>query len=328
MKKNRWLRASGVMLALCLLSTGLMWGSYAKYVTSDAAEDAARVAKWGVSISASGNLFGGNYQKNSAENKPDEIIAEAVGSVDTAGAVKFGEKDVADIVAPGTKNSEGISIGVTGTPEVAVKLSVAAPDGVEISDILLNEGTYGIMRAVEKSEVNAENCARYFVIVHDDETDTDSFKAAEDAESDKYFEKVNDVTVAGGAYYPLVYKLSIGSETTEESKLQDILDKIAEDLGTENGSVNVKANELADASYSVTWEWPFEREDDDEFVIKTKEGVNNADTILGTLMANPDNDGDVVVVEAGADESFMAISEANYSLKAEFGIGIAVEQAD
>ena len=324
MKKNRWLRASVVMLALCLLSTGLLWGSYAKYVTSDTAEDAARVAKWGVTVSTSGKLFGGSYQKNSAENRPDQIIAEAAGSVDTAGAVKLGDKDVTDIVAPGTKNTDGISIGISGRPEVAVKLTVGTPDDVELSDIFLGEGTYGIMRAVEKSEVNAENFARYFVL----DADTDTFKAAEDAEGEKYFKKVNDVAVAGGAYYPLVYKLNNGTETTDVSRLQDVIDKINEGLGTENGSVNIDANALEGASYSVGWEWPIERDDDDEFVIRTKEGVNNADTILGTLMADPDNDGDAVVVEAAEDGSYKAVSEESYSLKAEFGISIAVEQAD
>ena len=61
MKKNRMMRLASVLLVLTLLSTSVISGTFAKYVTSDQASDTARVAKFGVVVSASGSLFGTDY---------------------------------------------------------------------------------------------------------------------------------------------------------------------------------------------------------------------------------------------------------------------------
>ena len=52
LKKNWTLRAAVLMLALVLITSCFVGGTFAKYVTSDNAADLARVAKWGVSITA------------------------------------------------------------------------------------------------------------------------------------------------------------------------------------------------------------------------------------------------------------------------------------
>ena len=49
MKKNRIMRVFSVLLALTLISTCAISGTFAKYVTRAEGEDAARVAKWGAS---------------------------------------------------------------------------------------------------------------------------------------------------------------------------------------------------------------------------------------------------------------------------------------
>ena len=61
MKKNKMMRLASVLLVLTLLSTSVISGTFAKYITTDSANDSARVAKWGVVASVKGDLFGQTY---------------------------------------------------------------------------------------------------------------------------------------------------------------------------------------------------------------------------------------------------------------------------
>ena len=118
MKKNRMMRLASVLLVLTLLSTSVISGTFAKYVTELPEEtDSARVAKWGVSISATDYaLFSESYETD--DTAFSATIANSVSSSDK-------------VLAPGTEGTfTGISI--TGTPEVAVDVAVTA--SVEVSD--------------------------------------------------------------------------------------------------------------------------------------------------------------------------------------------------
>ena len=55
MRKNKAMRAAGGMLIATLLSTSIVSGTYAKYVTEDSGSDTARVAKFGVVVTADGD---------------------------------------------------------------------------------------------------------------------------------------------------------------------------------------------------------------------------------------------------------------------------------
>ena len=126
MKKNRMMRLASVLLVLTLLSTSVISGTFAKYVTSDQASDTARVAKFGVVVSASGSLFGTDYVQKDDGNIPGSTNLTVVSS----GGV------VGNVVAPGTKSSdEGLAFAVTGTPEVKVEVKVAVTD---VKDVFLN----------------------------------------------------------------------------------------------------------------------------------------------------------------------------------------------
>lgn len=105
MKKNIAMRlASGIMLA-SLLSTCVISGTFAKYTTSDTATDSARVAKWGVTVDVAGeDAFAMTYDN-------------------TAPGTQV--KSTVDVVAPGT-NGTLATVDVTGTPEVAVKVTYEA----------------------------------------------------------------------------------------------------------------------------------------------------------------------------------------------------------
>ena len=52
MKRNKMMRIASVLLVAVLLSTCVISGTFAKYTTSNSATDSARVAKWGVIITA------------------------------------------------------------------------------------------------------------------------------------------------------------------------------------------------------------------------------------------------------------------------------------
>lgn len=76
MKKNRTLRVSALLLALTLITTCFVGGTFAKYITSDNATTTARVANWGfksASMTLDG-LFSTTYQ-NVKSNDTDLVVA-------------------------------------------------------------------------------------------------------------------------------------------------------------------------------------------------------------------------------------------------------------
>ena len=125
MKKNKMLRIASVLLVAVMMSTCAISGTFAKYVTSGDAEDSARVAKWGVTIETSSDLFDEVYARTSTEDKHKTITNTVV--VDTAGT---------NLVAPGTTKS--INFSISGSPEVAVEVNFAF---TATSDVKIPEGT-------------------------------------------------------------------------------------------------------------------------------------------------------------------------------------------
>ena len=108
-KKNWTLRAAVLMLALVLITSCFVGGTFAKYVTSGSGTDSARVAKFGVTVTASGDLFAKEYATD--DQTVVGTIAKSVISTDK-------------VVAPGTEsNGDFVAATVAGTPEVAVRVS-------------------------------------------------------------------------------------------------------------------------------------------------------------------------------------------------------------
>ena len=64
-KKNWTLRAAVLMLALVLITSCFVGGTFAKYVTGGSGTDSARVAKFGVTVTANGTMFSKEYHRNS-----------------------------------------------------------------------------------------------------------------------------------------------------------------------------------------------------------------------------------------------------------------------
>ena len=104
MKKTRLL---AFLLTACLATTCFLSGTVAKYSTTGAVTDAARVAKWGVTIAAdteNNTLFSTSHTEEGA---------------DTATVSSNSDK----VVAPGTEDS--VTMKLSGSPEVAVKVTLA-----------------------------------------------------------------------------------------------------------------------------------------------------------------------------------------------------------
>lgn len=116
MKKNVMMRVASILLVAVLISTCVISGTYAKYVTAETGSDTARVAKWGVEIVPQNDTFG-HYYLNADDNSVTSTY-----TVDTCSVASGnGEK----VVAPGTKGSMA-SILLSGTPEVDVKVTYTA----------------------------------------------------------------------------------------------------------------------------------------------------------------------------------------------------------
>lgn len=296
MKKNKMMRLASLLLVVTLLSTCIISGTFAKYVTADSASDTARVAKWGVTALTSGNLFGEHYVPNSATENRDQISVSAMNSVDTS---VVGEK----IVAPGTKNSTGLTISVTGTPEVAYKVTTSSTDSFE--DIYLKAGTYAVL-VKASGAVTAANVTDYYV--EDPETGIfDKAAAGSYDPANTYYELHDEVTLDAD-YYPIEYTVRYGNLSQSFNKTEDVYDLLKRNFDT-TGNANLPLDRIM----FVTWEWKFNNNHDGE------------DTILGNLMAQPDPD--YIVVSKTATFWFR-VNETEYNLNSAFDITVTVEQVD
>lgn len=104
------MRVAGLLLALVLVTSCFVGGTFAKYVTSGIGADHAKVAKWGVKVTAheTGDIFADKYDQ--IENQANTVIA--------GGEYK--------VIAPGTKKKDAAVVTLSGKPEVAVRVTYNA----------------------------------------------------------------------------------------------------------------------------------------------------------------------------------------------------------
>lgn len=307
MKKCKTMRLASAMLVLTLLSTCMISGTFAKYVTSDSASDSARVAKWGVEVVASGSLFGQHY---AAKADGNSIITADTGTV----AVTSGDTD--DVVAPGTKNETGMTFKVTGTPEVDSAITVeemesSDPNYAALRDIFLKKGSYAVM--VEVAGVTDDNFGDYYVL-----DGTSSYRKV-DSTSDTYsatgdYYEVHDAVTFTEDYYPINWTLkNNGTEVSlTDEKVATLYAALKSELETTvDNQATVPINEL----YTITWEWDF-----DDNTNGTNDGK---DTILGNIIA-----GSTVVKTANSGVTYVAIENDDYSTEIGFNVKVTVTQVD
>lgn len=107
MKKNIMMRTASGLLIAVLLTTSIISGTLAKYTTSGSSTDTARVAKFGVTVTGTGDAFKTSYATHDTTYTGDVTVS----STDR-------------VVAPGTSGSLG-GFTISGTPEVAVRVTYA-----------------------------------------------------------------------------------------------------------------------------------------------------------------------------------------------------------
>lgn len=113
------MRVAGLLLALVLVTSCFVGGTFAKYTTGNYGEDNARVAKFGVAVQGTSDMFDPIYK---TDDTSVTAIANSVVAFNYNGAKGTGD----NLVAPGTKNDKFLTASVTGTPEVAVKVEYVA----------------------------------------------------------------------------------------------------------------------------------------------------------------------------------------------------------
>ena len=107
-KKNVLMRSAGLLLVLVLVTSCFVGSTFAKYTVGGTGSDSARVAKFGVNVTANGTMFAREY---ATDDRSAGTIIKSVISTDK-------------VVAPGTKGNMA-SMTLTGTPEVAVRVGYA-----------------------------------------------------------------------------------------------------------------------------------------------------------------------------------------------------------
>lgn len=286
MNKNKSMRAAGGLMIATLLSTSIVSGTYAKYVTSDSAKDSARVAKFGVEVKADGTLFDTTYKSVANENVP--------GAGETDAAILTVQSSNNDkLVAPGTKNDEGISFSVTGQPEVdvAVKIEIA-----NTSDVWLGTGTYPNM------------------------TNGDVF--------DNKYVADNDIFTTTDAYYPIKYTLKQAGAEIATGNLDTIISALNTALnGTGSETVYKAGTDLSTVlgAFQLTWEWDFDASgaDKQDTLLGDLAAGNVGDAITAIDAANGE-----ATFTGPTQGSGVTASDNSYNLNTSLEFTITVTQID
>ncbi len=234
MKKNNFMRIASVLMVLTLLSTCAISGTFAKYVTSDGSKDEARVAHFGVVVSATDD-----------SNFETEYI-------NTTNGLTVKSSSAETVVAPGTSGT-AIKFAITGTPEVATKIDI---DMTITSDIHVKSGEH----------LNWTTGG--------DTTD------------------IFDLT---DAYYPVVFTLvqtsAAGVELATPVEIaKGNLEAIKTALTDYAATATYAPNTNLGAEFELNWAWNFDTNDNTTNVVAN----NNADTLLGNVIAGTATDSNVV----------------------------------
>ena len=306
MKKNRFIKIAAVVFTLCLITTCGISSTLAKYTTSSSASDTARVAKWGVEVSASGTMFGKAYQTTIVAEDDANATVRTVNSIHSS-----------NLVAPGTKNDTGIVIKVIGSPEVEFKLS-ATIDTVA-SDIYLVKGDYGVMLPANgvnhATDLEAENI---YILNGSNYVKATTFDAAA-----TYYKLTDMATVSEDRYYPIKWTASVvengsyfdANPETLKDALDLLVNGINEYVDRFSTTGTFDPNTSISLIYKLTWAWSFD-------------GNDGADTILGNLMAEDQGIlGNGVVVKLDGS-NYVAIADSDYNLSVGCGFSVSATQVN
>lgn len=324
MKKNKTLRAAGILFLATMLTTCMTAGTFAKYTTSDSANDSARVAKFGVTVTADGSLFGEEYASKEGGDKPISFSGnEHTGTVQVS---TQGE----NVVAPGTKNDTGLGFVISGKPEVDVEINTTV-DIDTVKTVYLRKGSYAVMSKL--NNVTEENFVPESVYVKESDSYKHPTEYAADAE---YYKAVNKLSFNDYDYNPIVYQYQ--DETGEHFQAYDDLKNLCDAINRDNQGITCdgkyKANtDLKTCTRTLTWYWLISNP---ESPYSPKDPLKDAkDTILGDIAAGSivvkttDDGATYSPVEAAKEATdTTAATKGDYNLTVSFNMAVTVDQID
>ena len=292
MKKNKMMRIASVLLVAVLLTTSVISGTFAKYVTTGAASDSARVAKFGVVVASTGKLFDWTYAA-ATTNTPGGHNQDT----DPYTALTVESQSSDNVVAPGTKSdAAGLKLSVTGTPEVDVYVKFNMETA---QDIFLAANTYypDVTNNAGTSIVIAD---KYYPVVY--------------TLSGEIIKNVTALTTLTATDGNGTYDATAGTFKGTLAQIKAALDALN---GTDAKGVRYDAGtNLATAnSLTLTWEWDFDA---------NGVGTNDkADTLLGDLAANA-----TAITKAGTGDPEALVASTDYQLNTSVKISVTVTQID
>lgn len=150
MKKNRMMRLASLLLVLCLLTTSVISGTFAKYVSEATGTDSAIVAKWSFKVATTDiapaateefvvDLFSTAYE-----------LSEGVVGTEADTDVKADGK----IIAPGTGGS--FKLNLENASEVTAKYTITLSE-INAAGVPLEFSTDNGTTWVKAEDVTAEN---------------------------------------------------------------------------------------------------------------------------------------------------------------------------
>ena len=255
MKKNKAMRFASGLLAVALLTTCAVSGTFAKYVTTTEGTDSARVAKWGVEVTTSTkSLFASSYTK--ATDAGESVSANTV--------VASNSTDL--LVAPGTSTANSLTFSITGKPEVAVKVD---PVLTVTGDVHLAAGTYTDYTKTKKNDTsNTQEYSETFELDNAYYPVKFTLKKSSTKDGDK---SAVTYTPSGGSNTKNLENVSL---TEIQAYFQSIS---GSSTATKYYEPNTDLSETF-GYYELTWKWDFPTE--------TNANTDAADTLLGMIAAD------------------------------------------
>ena len=270
MKKNWTMRVALLIVVLTLITSCFVGGTFAKYVTGASYEDTARVAKFGVLLSIDGEGFATKYATDDTTYK-GEYTVEATDKVVAPGTpagltTETSETEVSqeNYRAEATDENKALTFGISGTPEVAVRINIEF--GEEFKDVVLPKGTYTDYTQLVPFELEEDPATSSIEVSEVTEAPADTkADAAPEVGSYGYYETFE----LEEDYYPIIYTLKEGETELAKGSLKDIVDFVTAYSETADYAPGIVFN----TEFTLTWEWPFES------------GNDEADTLLGNIAA-------------------------------------------
>lgn len=319
MKKTRIL---AFLITVCMATTSFLGSTIAKYTTNADIEDSATVAKWGIKLTMSGNLFGNAYTNGVIDSSLPAIFSTDDNTISVY------NNTPANVVAPGTKG-ETMTIKLTGTAQVDTVVNVEnakdnSGDAIAIKDVFLKENTtFAVLEAFEG--LTAANFAEFKGKLYIADTQNvgnyNKLDANATFDSRITYYIVSDTAVIGANdYNPVKYTLTYHNGSTEQNYNPTVTENLTAQgvynaLNTALNNKSYATNHSFNETYTITWKW--------EFGTGTEDA---ADTILGYLAS-----GDAIVVKASGD-NFVSVTDTgdtpDYSVSTNFNIKITVDQVN